>query len=136
MSEKTFVVMPEKCTGCRTCELSCAYSHAIAQQPGVPRIRAYNTKPPLEKGVPVVCFQCDVAACQAVCPTKALQRNLETGAIFIDYGRCINCHACYAACPFGNIHIEHINDRVAKCDLCSGAPKCAMFCPTGALTYR
>lgn len=136
MSSRIYYIYPEKCTGCRTCELSCAYSHTINGQPGVPRIHAYNTKPPLEKGIPVVCLQCDKAACVEACPTHALQRNMETGAIEVNYSLCINCHACFAACPFGNILVEPITNRVAKCDLCKGSPKCVSFCPTGALLYK
>ncbi len=134
--EKTFVVIPEKCTGCRSCELACAYSHPMASgQPGNPRIHAYNTKPPLERGIQVVCLQCDTAACMEACPAFALQRNLMTGAIEVHLDRCINCHACFNACSFGNIVLDP-NSRVAKCDLCKGDPKCVQFCPTGALLYQ
>ncbi|MGM0596680.1 MAG: 4Fe-4S dicluster domain-containing protein [Myxococcota bacterium] len=133
---KTFIINPEKCTGCRTCELTCAYTHTVNNQPGISRIRAFNTKPPMERGVPIVCLQCDSAACVEVCPVGALQRNQETGAIDVDYERCINCHACYSACPFGNILIEPVNNRIAKCDKCGGDPQCVKFCPTNALEYK
>jgi anaerobic carbon-monoxide dehydrogenase iron sulfur subunit len=134
MSGKTFVVIPEKCTGCKSCELACAYAHMADGQPGTPRINTYTIKPPMIEGIQITCLQCDTAACVEACPAFALQRNLETGAIEINLDRCINCHACYAACSFGNIVLDP-NNRVAKCDLCGGAPKCVPFCPTGALQY-
>ena len=41
---------------------------------------------------------------------------------------CINCGACYDACPLGVIK-EHPDRPVAyKCDLCDGTPQCVAFC--------
>ena len=34
-----------------------------------------------------------------------------------------------------NMHADQAAPRVYKCDLCSGEPKCAMFCPTKAIEY-
>jgi len=33
-----FVVTPNLCTGCRTCELACSFTHAIDGKPGRSRI--------------------------------------------------------------------------------------------------
>jgi Fe-S-cluster-containing hydrogenase component 2 len=43
--------------------------------------------------------------------------------------------ACVTACPFGNMHADEMGKAVVKCDLCKGAPKCALFCPTKTLEY-
>jgi Fe-S-cluster-containing dehydrogenase component len=42
---------------------------------------------------------------------------------------------CMSACPLGNIGFSPITKRVFKCDLCEGSPKCAEFCPSGAILF-
>jgi anaerobic carbon-monoxide dehydrogenase iron sulfur subunit len=138
-SPRTLVVTPEKCIGCRTCEITCAFSHPIKGMPGKTRIRAFPLRPP-EAGIPIVCFQCDSAACVTVCPTQALQRNEQTGAIDLIAERCILCKACVYACPFGNMGFHDGGPTepisVHKCDLCGGDPQCAKYCPSGALEFK
>lgn len=41
--------------------------------------------------------------CRRVCPTGALQMNIEDNRATINKEDCINCGACMAACPFGAI---------------------------------
>ena len=69
------------------------------------------------------------------CLFDALKRNEETGAIDIDYGKCVKCQACVAACPFGCALVDNEHDEIVKCDLCQGNPACAAFCPEAALRY-
>jgi len=130
-----FIINPEVCTGCRTCELACAFTHAIEGKPGKSRIY------PLAGGykdlwVPVVCLQCEDPACVKSCLVDALKRNPETGAIELDQEKCVKCMACVAACPFGCSLHDQQHDLVVKCDLCGGDPVCAHFCPTKALQYK
>jgi Fe-S-cluster-containing hydrogenase component 2 len=131
---KKLLIKPTLCTGCRTCEIACAFSHPLRGTPGTSAIRAFAINPP-DTGIPVVCLQCDSAACVVVCPTAALVRDDKTGAVVYRDERCIKCHACATACPFGNITYDQA-DRVIKCDLCGGDPRCAQFCPTQTLVYR
>jgi Fe-S-cluster-containing hydrogenase component 2 len=129
-----FVVNPIRCTGCRTCELACSFTHSVAGKPGLSRIY------PLETGfkdlwVPVTCLQCDDPACAKSCLVDAITRNEETGAMELDAEKCVRCMACVAACPFGCSLLDTPNNLVVKCDLCGGDPACAHFCPTKALEY-
>lgn len=128
-------VKPAVCIGCRTCEIACAFSHPSGDQTGRSRIRAYPGPKP-ETGIPVVCLQCDAAACVSVCPTETLTRNEATGAIDVRSERCVSCRACVYACPFGNISFDERSRHTVKCDLCGGDPECAKYCPTGALSFR
>ncbi len=130
-----FSVNPDVCIGCRTCELACAFAHAVEGKPGVSRIY------PLDGGfkelwVPVVCLQCEEAACVKSCLVDALKRNPETGAIELNQEKCVRCMACIAACPFGCSLLDRPHNEVVKCDLCGGDPVCAHFCPTKALQYK
>ncbi|HEX7487193.1 MAG TPA: 4Fe-4S dicluster domain-containing protein [Vicinamibacterales bacterium] len=89
-----------------------------------------------QRGTPIVCLQCNEAACVAACPSGALRRNGRTDAIDLDPQRCIRCRACVGACPFGNVLWDEGAHLAEKCDLCGGQPWCVKFCPTGAVTFR
>ncbi|UCC45073.1 MAG: 4Fe-4S dicluster domain-containing protein [Candidatus Zixiibacteriota bacterium] len=130
-----FTVNPDLCTGCRTCELACSFTHAVEG------LRSQTRIYPIDGGfqdlwVPVVCLQCDDAACVKSCLVDAFRRNPETGAIELNEEVCVNCMACIAACPFGCAVLDSQHNRVVKCDLCGGDPVCAHFCPTKALTWQ
>jgi Fe-S-cluster-containing hydrogenase component 2 len=84
--------------------------------------------------VPVMCMQCEEAACLKVCPVGAFYQD-ENGAVVMCDDKCIVCKLCVSACPLGNISFSPINRKVFKCDLCSGDPKCAKFCSPGAIRY-
>jgi Fe-S-cluster-containing hydrogenase component 2 len=131
--KKNLQVTPSKCTGCRTCELACAFSHQADSRPTRTRINTYQAG--IQVFIPVLCLQCEEAACVKVCPNESLTRNPDTGAIEVNE-RCIKCMACIAACPFGNISIDNVTNSVIKCDLCKGEPMCAAFCPSGALVFK
>jgi len=129
--DRLLVVDPRRCTGCRTCELACAFAHGQLAQPGLSRVKVYPTGP--DRHLPLLCLQCSQAACLQVCPTAALSRNEGTGAIELAEQRCIRCRLCVVACPFGNLHVDERSGAIVKCDLCGGDPACARFCPTHAL---
>ncbi len=131
--EMIYKVSVERCIACGKCELACAFAHGVEGKPAVSRIHILRRGP--EVGTPVVCFQCDDAACVAVCPTQALARNPVTGAVDMLRDRCITCRMCVAGCPFGNMLWDEPYHCVQKCDLCGGDPQCVKFCPTGALLY-
>ena len=131
----TFIVTPNLCIGCRTCELACSFAHPVDGKPGQTRIVVKNSGVK-DLWVPVVCLQCDDPACVKSCLVDALRRNPETGAVELNQEKCVKCVACVAACPFGcSIHDAQRN-MIVKCDLCGGDPVCARFCPTGALAFR
>ena len=129
-------ITPDRCTACRTCELACAFRHSSsAVQPQASRISAHVVVPD-KTNVPLVCLQCEEAACVVVCPVEALSRNEGTGAIAVKEDRCVGCRQCVAACPFGQVRFDDARQLAYKCDLCGGDnPSCAAFCPTRALVW-
>lgn len=161
----TFIMAnPQKCIGCKACEIACAVAHldvsvstaGATGLPFVPRLclvrTAYIT-------MPVQCHQCDDAPCANICAEGAIvHRN---GVNIVDDGKCIGCKKCMVACPFGMIDIKPkisngqpeaqnglcIHTAAGeqekevfvtyKCDLCSGrkkGPACVEVCPAGAFT--
>ncbi len=132
--EKSLVIIPPNCTGCRTCMVACA---AVKGRPGVlGRARIHIHETGKDQYVQLTCLQCVEAACMAVCPTNALFRNEDTGAVEHNPSRCIGCQLCEAACPFGHIYFDTATGLPLKCDLCGGDPACARFCPHEALKVR
>ncbi len=85
--------------------------------------------------VPMMCQQCDTAACMKVCPTGALHRNLGELLVEFNKTKCIGCHMCTIACPFGNIVYDTYFGAPLKCDQCGGDPSCAKACPAHALEW-
>ena len=126
---------PEKCIGCRTCEVACMMSHQSSATP-----EAFTSRIRVVKGgtftTAVGCHQCEDAPCANVCPTGAIHR--AAGAWLVEQARCIGCKSCMVACPFGAMQVRVVEDRVQalKCDLCmhrEGGPACVEACPTHAL---
>jgi Fe-S-cluster-containing dehydrogenase component len=84
------------------------------------------------------CQHCGNAPCIIACPTAAIRRRAEDGAVVVDRDLCIGCHACELACPFGAPKFRE-DGRMAKCDLCyvrgelGMKPACVLVCPCGAL---
>ncbi|MCW3490453.1 4Fe-4S dicluster domain-containing protein [Dethiobacter alkaliphilus] len=146
---------PDKCLGCKSCEIACGLEHAKAdlitavleKYPVQPRnyvVQAGGIK------TPVQCRQCEDAPCALVCPTEAIFQ--QDGMVALDRRACFGCKNCSMVCPFGAIRVKseakESGDRrikrakALKCDLCideSGevsADSCACIqaCPTKAIS--
>jgi Fe-S-cluster-containing hydrogenase component 2 len=66
----------------------------------------------------------------AVCPAEAISKSITpTGdyMVAVDRDKCIGCHRCVVACPFGAMDFFK-GSRATKCDLCGGSPRCVEFC--------
>ncbi|MGR6836367.1 4Fe-4S dicluster domain-containing protein [Syntrophomonas erecta] len=132
---KVLFVEPEKCTGCRTCELICSFNHSEEFNPLNSRVSVIS----FEKtgfSFPAVCQQCSAAACMQVCPVGAITRDETTGAMLVNHSTCLRCKMCTIACPFGATFYDFTHDVILKCDLCNGDPACVKLCPSGAISYR
>ncbi|MHC1564529.1 MAG: 4Fe-4S dicluster domain-containing protein [Candidatus Hecatellaceae archaeon] len=130
---KVLLVDPNKCTGCRICEAACSLHKEKSCSPTKSRIHVLRWE---AEGVdiPVVCWHCEDAPCERVCPVRAIYRNAETGAMLVDHSLCIGCRECMAVCPFGGVTMSETG-KMVKCDLCEGDPFCVKLCPTGAIEY-
>ena len=133
---KIFMMDPEKCTGCRLCELSCSFAKHNVFNRELSNIRI-EADEDMALNVPIKCMQCDSSPCIRACVTRALHKDENTGAVLLDADRCILCKACVIACPFGCVSLISPGSalQISICDLCSGRPACAGVCYSGAISY-
>lgn len=146
---KGFILIdPERCLGCKTCELQCALEHskskdlkqAIYEKP-LPQARL-NVEAAEELTLPLQCRHCEEAACVKICPSKAIDRPDNEGPVLINSELCVGCKWCTLVCPFGVIKMDRRGKAVTKCDLCferlkkEKKPACVQGCPTGALQFK
>ncbi len=119
-----------KCTGCKKCEVACAFFHTGKISRHLARIKVLNL---YEIGIdgPVVCIQCRERYCM-VCPEEALTLG-SRGQVMVSPTVCALCKVCEKACPIGAVEI--FGGIVYVCDLCGGKPKCVEFCTEGAIRF-
>jgi len=129
------MINPEKCIGCRSCELACSFNKTNEFNPkhSAVTVMIYDEA---AIAVPVMCMQCEDANCVRICPTGAASKDAKTGAVVIDQKKCIGCKLCMSVCPLGNMSYNSVEKKMIKCDLCGGEPKCAQICPAGAIEYK
>lgn len=130
-----------ECIRCMSCEAICSFSKERMVNPILSRIRIETKELEWIEGKSkrlveaTVCHQCwPTAECLEACPVEgAMLRDPEHGAVMINETECIRCGQCVDACPFGALWYIKELDRVIKCDLCQGAPRCVEWCPVGVL---
>lgn len=153
---KTVFIQPERCVGCKQCEVACAVAHSRSQDPFT---ALFETPPPrsrihvepglfLNTAFPNKCRHCDPAPCQAVCPTGAIYRATDRPeTVLIEASKCIACGMCAMVCPFDVITFHAPQDvpyrRIValKCDNCIERqrqgliPACVEVCKANALLF-
>ncbi len=126
---------PDKCTGCKLCEVACSFKKYDEINPSKSRISTViYESPPFY--VAMACPQCDDPWCANACPSAALEKNPEDGIVRVNEDRCVGCKMCVLACPFGAIEYAPEEKIAVKCDYCEGQPECVEFCPTAALEFK
>jgi len=136
---KQLKINPQKCIGCKSCELACSLKNDTVFNPAVSRISSITFIEgtyPLPCNFVATCKQCADAPCLSSCPTKAISRRKDgTKAVVVDRDKCIGCGICVGACPFGAMRFDGVVRKAFKCELCGGDPACAKMCPTGAIQF-
>jgi Fe-S-cluster-containing hydrogenase component 2 len=144
-------IVPERCSGCRTCEIVCSLARFGVNNPKKSCIRVMTLYPHPVIRMPVVCRQCGEPKCADGCPTNAISRTTEgnrgtgthsedgTGAspriVTIDPELCVSCLKCVDNCPFGAMFAHEDIENPFNCNLCHGTPQCVAACPKKAILY-
>ncbi len=152
----TVFVNPERCIGCRQCEIACAVEHSQSKDVSTAFLESPvpHTRIHVEPGVihstsyPSRCRHCNPAPCMGVCPTGAIWRNGDLDLVLIDEDRCIGCAVCAVVCPFDALTFHNSTDRfgaqvlvATKCDGCverlenQELPACVEVCKVEALVF-
>jgi len=131
------MVNSEKCTGCRNCELACAYYKSGYTLFNYKKSRIIVVDlSNLGYSNPVVCIQCREPKCIEVCPKEALSKTETLQTIAINSEKCDGCGLCVDACVIGAINFHKEVGLPLICDLCNGDPACVEWCATQAITIR
>ena len=135
----------ERCSGCQSCAVACMDQNDI----DVDTVGAWRHVYRVERGrypdaaimhVSLACLHCADAPCVMACPTGAIHRADGSPAVVTDPARCVGCHSCLLACPFGAPRFGR-DGKMQKCDLCADRvaaglePACVRVCPTKALQF-
>ncbi|MCD8352372.1 MAG: 4Fe-4S dicluster domain-containing protein [Planctomycetaceae bacterium] len=144
---KTIILNLDKCVGCGACVVACQDQNDLYPEQGLPALRRiYQIEENRADDGDITyasagCRHCEDSPCFVGCPTGAIYRDDVTHAVRIDRDRCIGCHSCALACPFGVPRYD-ADDHLYKCDLCSDRvqaglePACVRVCPFEALRYE
>lgn len=140
-----FIFDINKCVGCQACVVACSIENGTSPLHNFRQV--YNANEVKLPGIPVfnlslACNHCGEAACVKNCPSTALSRDEETGAVWVNHDKCIGCQYCVWSCPFDVPKFNHSLRMVEKCNWClpkvrnNENPNCVNLCPTGALAFN
>lgn len=129
---KTIKIEPEKCNGCRACEVICSSFHArpkySSNNPARARIRVIRD--PLKNiFFPVYAGEYTPAECMG--RNKYVLDGKEYG----------ECDFCRASCPSRDVFKEPDSGLPLRCDMCEDDPPqkeplCVQWCLADALVYE
>lgn len=116
-----------RCTGCRTCELTCSLYQFKENNPKKSALRVYGRFPAPGDYKVAFCTQC--GKCAEACPVDAIieRTDKKRGVYYtLDREKCINCKACIKVCPEKVLFTHKDVKHPIKCDWCG---ECMEFCP-------
>lgn len=153
MTQYGFYFDSSRCTGCKTCELTCKdyndlgteilFRRIYDVEGGTWNVTADDifSHDAFVYHVSVACNHCDAPACVGACPTGSMVKHDEAGLVYNDPDACIACGSCVEACPYDAPRIDTGFNVSRKCDGChqrveaGGIPICVQACPMRALEF-
>lgn len=132
-----------RCAECYACQVACKAEHNVdlgVMWRRVTNVWSGSFPNVTYKTISLACMHCASPACESVCPSGAIKKQADTGAVTVDSSKCIGCHYCFYACPFG-VPAYGKDGTMQKCEMCVDRlekglqPKCSTTCPAGALHF-
>lgn len=134
------VIDVERCIGCHACEVACKqeFEAPLGFFRTMTLYMDTGNYPKVKREfLPIMCRQCEDAACLHACTQKAIvDRN---GIVMVDSERCNGCGECIKACSIGAIYVNPISRIAEKCNLCAHRleigmkPACEETCVSDAI---
>jgi Fe-S-cluster-containing dehydrogenase component/DMSO reductase anchor subunit len=140
--ESGFIFNHDRCVNCKACIAACILENGWTVKPR--SVYTFNSVRLLSLpviNISMACNHCDDAVCLRGCPSKALYRDENTGAVIVNEKKCLGCRYCQWNCPYDAPKYDDKRRVINKCHLCyeglkeARIPACASACPTGALAY-
>lgn len=153
MTQLGFYVDTSKCTGCKTCQLSCKDKNDLPVGVNWRRVYEFSggswvkqTNGNYSNSVfayytSIACNHCAEPACTKACPTGAMNKREKDGLVIVDEDVCVGCRYCEMACPYGAPQYSEEKKHMTKCDGCferideGKQPICVESCPLRALEF-
>ena len=128
---KTLSFDPKLCNGCGDCEKACETRNETISPKSIRMVKN-------DDGSALVyfCLQCDQPLCKAICSTDSIKFNESYQSYTISDNTCIRCRSCSLICPYDGVFYDNKENKMIKCDLCGGSPRCVKVCKLGALTFN
>ena len=152
MKQYGFFVDSSKCTGCKTCQVSCKDEKDQNVGPKFRRVYEYGGGIWQKQGktwvqdvfnyyLSISCNHCTEPACVSGCPTGAMHKRKEDGLVVVNQETCVGCRYCEMRCPYGAPQYDAEKKVMSKCDGCyervaeGKKPVCVDSCPQRALDF-
>ena len=140
------------CIGCKACQIACKDKNNLPVGVSWRRVIEYGGGGWRPEGglmvpvgifayyVSISCMHCRQPACLPACPAAAIIKRKD-GVVTVDSTRCLGCHYCQWACPYGAPQFGLQGDSMSKCNFCVDLqaigqnPVCVDACPMRALHW-
>ncbi len=130
--QRVLIYDPERCTGCKCCEMACANRNFGTLELDKSHIRIFVDPKNFDREA-INCLHCANPVCLNACPVDAISKDDETGWVTLNQMKCIGCCSCTYACPLMAAWFEEDRRAANKCNFCDGSPNCARFCSPQAI---
>jgi anaerobic dimethyl sulfoxide reductase subunit B (iron-sulfur subunit) len=152
MTQYGFFVDSSRCSGCKTCQVSCKDKKDLDVGPKLRRVYEYGGGSWIKEGnawinntfgyyLSIACNHCDEPTCVQGCPTGAMHKRKEDGLVVVNEDLCVGCRYCELRCPYGAPQFDSTRKIMLKCDGCYDRleqglrPICVDSCPQRALDF-
>lgn len=152
MKQYGFFVDSTKCTGCKTCQISCKDEKNLDLGPKLRRVYEYGGGSWTQQDniwvqnvfnyyLSISCNHCSSPTCVTGCPTGAMHKREEDGLVVVNQDLCVGCRYCEMRCPYGAPQFDAKKKLMTKCDGCyqrvaeGHKPVCVESCPQRALDF-